>query len=468
MALDTSLPTRLVRARVAIALAVVAVAVRLPAFFASRHLQYDDGVYGLSAVGMRSGMKPYEDLFSPQGPLHLVLVYAGDLLGFRTSVSPRVTPVVAGVVATIAVWAAGRRLRGAYGAVVAGVLTATTGTMLWTTGTITGDGIAVAIGLVAVVGALAYRDRPSLARAVATGVAMGAALSVKALLLTATLPVGWWLWSRRRPRDFGAAVGAAVAVGLAATLPFGFGPVWEQSVAYHRDSEYLYGPGAQFNKLFSTLFVRDLPLLVAVVAGLVFVARRRERLRSDDAVLAVWLLVSVLVLVFEPAMFRNHIAAVIAPLALLVARHPPPPRVLAVTMAVTGIWWAVQLSDLLAPRGYRGDEAELVAALRALPTGTRAISDEPGFVWRAGLRPVRDLNDASIKRINQGQITTEVVARAAAEPDVCAVVVWSYRFGGELPGLPDALLDVGYERAREWPRDRVLWLKPACRAPATG
>jgi len=459
---------RLARARVPLALAALAAAVRLPAFLASRHLHFDDGVYGASVVGMRSGMKPFEDLFSPQGPLHLVSLYAGDVVGLRTDVSPRITPVVAGVVAAIAVWLAGSRLGRQGGALIAAVLVATTGTMLWTTAPITGDGIAIACAFVAVAGALAYRDRPSLARAVATGIAMGAGLSVKALVVTAALPVGWWLWSHRRARDLAAAVGAAVAVGVAATAPFGFGPVWEQSVEYHRDSEYLYGPGEQFNKLCSTLVDRDLPLLVAVGLALVFVARRRARLRSDDAVLGAWLLASVLVLVFEPAMFRNHIVIAVAPLALFVARHPPPARVFAAAMVVSGVWWALHMWDLLAPDGYQGAAAELVDELRTLPPDARAISDEPGFVWRAGLRPAPDMNDASIKRINEGQITTAVVARAAGESDVCAVVVWSNRFGDELPGLPEALRDVGYERVREWPRDRALWLKRGCGAGTRG
>ena len=65
------------------------------------------------------------------------------------------------------------------------------------------------------------------------------------------------------------------------------------------------------------------------------------------------------------------------------------------------------------------------------------ISDEPGFVYRADLRTPRLLNDPSVKRIDQHLLTTDMVADAARDPDVCAVVVWSDRFGRDLPGLPD-------------------------------
>src|ERR1700704_1736428 len=69
-------------------LAVLTVALRLPAFFASRHLLYDDGVYGVSVVDMRHGLAPYTGVFSAQGPLHFPLLYMGDLIGLRTLNGP--------------------------------------------------------------------------------------------------------------------------------------------------------------------------------------------------------------------------------------------------------------------------------------------------------------------------------------------------------------------------------------------
>jgi len=90
------------------------------------------------------------------------------------------------------------------------------------------------------------------------------------------------------------------------------------------------------------------------------------------------------------------------------------------------------------------------------------ISDEPGFVYRAGLRTPPMLNDPSIKRIDQGSLTTDMVADAAADPRVCAVVVWSPRFARELPGLPDRLAVAGLE-PRSFGGDRTLWLRPDCR-----
>src|SRR5947208_8356562 len=142
MATGTASDSRLARATwwsVAL-LALVAVVVRLPLFFAGRSLVFDDGQYGVSVVDMRHGFAPYTGVFSSQGPLHFPLLYVGDLLGGRTLDAPRVAPMLAGITVTTGVWAIARRL-GATGAVplLAGLLVATSGTMIWTTGQVTGD-----------------------------------------------------------------------------------------------------------------------------------------------------------------------------------------------------------------------------------------------------------------------------------------------------------------------------------------
>src|SRR6478672_4259033 len=89
-------------------LALGALVVRLPAFFSNRTLVVDEGVYSSAALAMRDGAVPYRDVFSAQGPLHLPLVYAFDLVGGRTLDSPRLLAVVSGIVVTLAIYATGR------------------------------------------------------------------------------------------------------------------------------------------------------------------------------------------------------------------------------------------------------------------------------------------------------------------------------------------------------------------------
>jgi hypothetical protein len=69
--------------------------------------------------------------------------------------------------------------------------------------------------------------------------------------------------------------------------------------------------------------------------------------------------------------------------------------------------------------------------------------------------------DASIKRIEQGHITTGVIARTAAEDGVCAVLVWDDRYG-DLGGLPARLADQGYDVGARFGGPRVLYLRDDC------
>ncbi|MGH9031846.1 MAG: hypothetical protein ACRDZV_06915, partial [Acidimicrobiia bacterium] len=123
----------------AVVLAVIAVAIRLPAFVADAHLTYDDGVFGSSALLLRDGDLPFRDIFSPQGPLFLPLVWAADLLGLRTANAARMLPLAAGAVVTVATYAAGRRITSRGGALLAAGLVTTSGSVLWTTAPITSD-----------------------------------------------------------------------------------------------------------------------------------------------------------------------------------------------------------------------------------------------------------------------------------------------------------------------------------------
>ncbi|HLF41112.1 MAG TPA: phospholipid carrier-dependent glycosyltransferase, partial [Acidimicrobiia bacterium] len=256
-----------------VAIVVATVALRLPALLASRHLSFDDGVYGASAVALRDGHLPFREVFSSQGPLFLPLVGLADLLGLRTLDAPRLLAVAAGVVLVAAVWSIVRGLGGGPApAALAAALVATSGSVLWVTGPLTSDGPALALATVAVALALAYRRsteaRQAARLAVLTGLALGASLSIKSLLVAAAIPVGGALLRDRR--HLGLAAAAAAGVGIAATVPWGVADVWDQSVVYHLEAAGSLTPGANAAKLLSTLLDRDLLLVAAavVVGGL--------------------------------------------------------------------------------------------------------------------------------------------------------------------------------------------------------
>jgi len=178
-----------------------------------------------------------------------------------------------------------------------------------------------------------------------------------------------------------------------------------------------------------------------------------------------WLAATVLVLLTEHPLWRPHVSFLVPPIVLLAVRRPLPWVALAVAAVLVIPYHAVHLSDLLLPDPPSANDRAVVAALRDLPEGAQAISDQPGLVWRAGRQTPPDAVDASALRIESPRgdivVTGESLAAEAAQPEVCAVAVWSSRYAG-LEDLPERLEDAGYRVAGTYGGPRVLYEKVAC------
>ncbi|MFI5053841.1 MAG: ArnT family glycosyltransferase [Acidimicrobiia bacterium] len=465
----------------ALALGVVAVVLRIAVFFAARSLVFDDGVFGSSALAMRAGDAPFRDVFSSQGPVFLPLVWLADLAGFRTVDAPRLLTVGAGVLVTIATYSCARHVTTRGNALFAAALVTTSGSVLWVTGPVNADGPSLALSVLALAFALRYRARPRTSTALWVGVAGGAAISIKALSVPAVLIAGLVvLLSHRRVRDAATAAGVAVGVYVLAALPWGIERVWDQSYTYHNESRRVNTPLEAAEKVVRTLWSRDLLVVVALALALGAlivrsVGRRRahtNRRGASDGIttddprfvvggLLLWVALVFALLLWEPAMWRAHIAHLVVPLALLAALRPPPwPLLLVVGMIAVPVFVADN-SDILWPSGYSGHEAALVHRLRELPDRALVISDNPGWAWRSGHAPPGNFADTSYQRIDNGELTENSLARAASASDVCAVVASSASQFLRFPGLDDRLATEGYEPTRFGPRI-TLYLRSHC------
>src|SRR5690606_6398669 len=201
------------------------------------------------------------DVFSSQGPLFLPLVWLGDLLGLRLWNAPRVLAVASGLAIVWAVWWTASVVATRAGAGRAAAIAAVSGNLLCVTGPLHADGPAIAFATIAVGAALRLRRDPRLTWAAVTGLAVGAALSTKAVEAPVLAPVAVVLLapilSERRldPSAIGRAVlagSAAIAVFLAVSVPFGLGVVWEQAVGYHTGFEVERDLGGNLAKITST------------------------------------------------------------------------------------------------------------------------------------------------------------------------------------------------------------------------
>jgi 4-amino-4-deoxy-L-arabinose transferase-like glycosyltransferase len=450
----------------AVVLGVVAVLLRLVPFFADRSLVFDDGVFASSALAMRAGEAPFRTVFSSQGPLFLPLLWLADLAGFRTLDAPRLLTVAAGVLLTIATYACARRLTSRANALLAAALVTTSGSILWVTVPVNADGPSLAFSVLAVAFALRYRDDPRAINAVWMGLAAGAAVSIKALTVPAVIVAGLIvLLSHRRVRDAVTAAGIAAAVYVLLALPWGIGRVWDQSYSYHESARRVNTSLEALHKILSTLWDRDLLVVVALAlaAGALavrsFVRRRRADtptgtpaghgdMRIVVAGLLLWAALVVALLVWEPAMWRAHIAHLVVPLALLAALRPPPWSVLVVVALVAVPVAVVRNHDILWPDGYTGAQAALVHHLERYPPHAQFISDDPGWVWRSGHRPPGNFVDTSYQRIDDGSITEASLVKAAKARDVCGVIASSPMHFRRFHGLADALAAEGFHPVR--------------------
>jgi hypothetical protein len=457
------------RRAAATAILIGAAALRIPAYAATRHLSFDDGVYGASAIAMRHGGFPFRDVFSSQGPLFLPLVWLADLLGLRTLDAPRLLAVASGLALVVATWSAARAMRLSTGATaLAAGLVATSGSVLWVTGPLTSDAPSLALAAWAVAAALWYRRSPSLRRAVTAGLLLGAALSVKSLLVAAGLPVAWALLPNRRH------LAAAGVLSLAVALPWGLGNVWDQAFRYHLEAAGSRTPFRNLRKVISTAGDRDLPLVLAALLGLVAVRFGRHRASGDAgatparAGLAVmWLAGTIVVLALEHPLWRSHVAHLVPATALLVGvafdrlglRSMRAALVAGALLAAP--YHAVHLSVVRWPAPPGPALAAARADLRALPPDAQVISDDPGVVWRAGRRTPDDLVDTSILRIESRRLTAPSLRSAAIVAPVCAVLVWSHRFG-DMATLPALLEDRGYRAIARYGGPKVLYTRATC------
>jgi hypothetical protein len=468
-----------------VALAAGAILLRLPALLAPTNLGYDDGGYGVAAIAMREGYEPFRDIFSSQGPLFLPLVHLADLAGFETMDAPRLLSVLAGAVLTVAVYCAGRELMDRGRALLAGALAGSSGILLWTTGPLTSDGTAGALAASTVALALVYRRRPSTPLAVGIALLAGCAISVKHLLVGPALLVAWLLvlGTKRVVDAVLVPAGAALVFGLAAA-PWGFEDVYHDAIQYHLEKTGEGNRGGNLSKLVTTYLRRSTVLVglgvVALVAWLVRQPRRApapdaepsrpgllDRLTGGTRILWWWAGFVLVVLLLQDPMFRNHLTALVAPLALLVACFRPSWRAVAITALVTVPIQVWQLRPVLLPEDYEGNAAVVVDHLRALPDGAWALSDEPGFVWRAGKGTDPFFVDPSVLRIDSPvpeiKITLDRLVEAAANPRQCAVVAWSPVRFGRFARLSERLTALGYEQVEDFGRGRGVWVRERCR-----
>ena len=343
-------------------------------------------------------------------------------LGFRTLDAPRLLAVAAGVLLTIAVYSCARRVTTSRGnALLAAGLVTTSGSVLWVTGA--GERrrpVARAVGARGRVRVARTRDATRAADAVWVGLAAGARgvdqgavgaghrdrrADRAALALRAA--AGRARRGRRR-RDRGGRVRGGRAAVRAST------DVWDQSYTYHQRLPARRTPcprrasarsSTRCGSATCSCWSRSRsPLIMFVVRSRSLARRRAGRatatgaLASWSALLVLWAVLVFALLVWEPAMWRAHVAQLVPPLALLAS---------AAAAAVDGaggrgggdrrpFWVVQQRRRSSGPTGTAAPRPRSCSACERCRVDALVISDDPGLAWRAGHDPPGDFADTVV------------------------------------------------------------------------
>jgi len=442
---------------------VVAIGFRVPTWLSQVQLSYDDGVYGASVDLMASGMMPFRDFFSSQGPVFLPMLRGFDLLGLGELTAPRVAMMASGGLIALATFWIVRRTADALTAAAISLVVGSSGLLLLAAGRLHSEGPAIALGLAAVAVAGAHVSSPTW-RALAAGMLIALALATKSLhLVPAAVAVFLILWRAGRGRSVLIGGVSAAVTGLVVSIPFGLDDVWDQYVLFHLDKSRAIDITDNVSGIHGLLWKHDLPIMVLVaIALLTLVVAPRRGSTSDSLptwIVWVWMGLGVGLLVFTQPILGGfeRFAAILIPPAALLASRAPVDRTILVVLALIAVpyqWVALSGTEVRHPDAV---DLEVTAELVTIPSESYVVIDEPGLTWFSDRLSHPATVDSSFGRIGAGRMTPEILEMAIADERTCAVVSWSGRFRSI--GLDEA--PAGFEKLWEQ-EDRFVAIKPDC------
>jgi hypothetical protein len=423
---------------------------------------YDEGVYLQSLLLMRHGFRPFVDIVSTQGALHLHLAYLPYSLGDYTLAAARMGAVGASILTLGAAALAAGVVAGRLAAVAAALVVALSPTFLWISREALPEAPAAAFAALAVAAAaLATRD----ARAcwpVLAGACLALACLTKPAVAPAAVPVfaltarsvtsRAWLWAAL----------SAVVVGLVALIVVGGLGAFEQVIGWRVGSRQ-FDPSLgivahNVELLVDKMFRQEQPALYALtVLGAVALIARSPLI---GLALTGWLAAQLGLLLAYTNLSSHLGALLVPPMAVLaggavttawtvVARRPP--RVLPALAALGVVAYVMAIPALLErdERIVEGDvstarslsraERRVVATIAELtPTDGWVLTDAPHLAFHANRRVPPPLVDPSEARISSGVLSEQVALRALHDYDPDLVVFWTGKLA-RLNGLAVAV-----------------------------
>ena len=404
---------------------VSALLVALAAVFATNlhtATSYDEGVYLASLDALRRGNTLGSEVFASQPPGFYVILRVAGIFGGHSVVGIRCGFVVFALIGCAGAYALGRALAGVAGGLLAAGLVAILPPYAEEAVRITADLPAAGFTIVALaLEAWAVRlDSPWLA--LASGIVLAFAVSVKLDALIACLPLIVLFLIRRSPRRIWlATAGGAAAVTAVYLVAYAgvLGDLWRSDVTFHRQARIYPSDSPNGHMLGHYLdFTTPSAWLVAMgVSAAIVTSHRRE-----SVWLWVWAVAVALFLLWQRPLFGQHLVLLSAALGTAVGvtlgRLPITATALVILGLVIGLgqqYHQIKLAVVEMPAQLKW-AAERIQSCRD-PVG----SDEPVVVFRARASTPGQLVDTSKVRFATRSLTPESVLELIDSSHVGAV-----------------------------------------------
>lgn len=415
---------------------LTAAAFRIPAFLSPRHLNYDDGVYASSVLLMRHGLAPFRDFFSSQGPFFLPVLRLFDILGIGGNRASRLAMVATGAMLGLGVYGLARLDHDRVRSLAGGLVAASSGILLTSAGPLQSDGMALALGLFALIAALGDHDAQRW-RAPMAGVLLALGIATKSLnLLPIALVVAVTVALQGHWRASARFWMSGLVTGAVVTLPWGASAVWQQYVLFHLAKERSFDLLGNMGNLFSEMWGAELPLLILLGAGALLaigtgvdITGARGRKLSGRMLYTWFATTFIMIVAITPVTdgFARFAAFLVPPL-ILITLHTRVPTNLTlgfVLLALPFQWLTTPITSVVHPSLA---EQEIVDVIAGIPADRFVVTDQQGLAWAADRMVYPSLVDTSFARIETGGVGAGDVNRATQDPDTCVFLARSGRF----------------------------------------
>ena len=465
---------------------------------------YDEGVYWQSLRSMSAGHTLYQQIFYSQPPFFLLSIYPIYTFFGQTLWSARLGIAVVSLFGLLGAFLLGKAVAGPVGAIVASLLLLADPFYLLQSQRLQAEAPSAALSLLAVGLAYLWWERPDgmlgLCLAALSGIVLSLCILSKLLGVATLVPIGllmlvrlWSIWHKPQETRFAsvrsviAGIIAFILTTVLLLLPFAgaFTQLFHGVVTFHTSAGSLFRKAQPQNIQLMQHLLTSITAFTALYSTIVALMRRDWRVLP----LLAWFGATVLMLWLQTPLFHHHLVALIPPLvSLAIVGISPIGRnekwastlVKEWTSILVNVATVITIIALLFVSYTNWQEEQLYyrsslaqATSKTVQQDARAVQDLqnetiPGQLvitdaqFLAGLADRNtppSLVDTSLVRILTGNVTAKQLIQEASQPQVHAVLFYTYRLDVKPIADFHAWVSQHFHLVHHYGIGQELWIK---------